>query len=45
MATNKSRCEDGEMKYLSQKPCGKCDMNKFLERVRDNEIKVRCHNF
>ena len=30
MATEKSRCEDGEMNYLRQKPCGKCDVNKFL---------------
>ena len=45
MATEKSECEDGEMKYLRQKPCGKCDVNKFLEHVQDNEIKVRCHNF
>ena len=41
----KSTYEDGEMKYLKQKPCEKCDVNKFLEHVQDNEIKVRCHNF
>ena len=44
MATEKSECEDGEMKYLGQKPCRKCDVNKFLEHVQDNEIKVRYHN-
>ena len=44
MATEKSKCEDGEMKYSRQKPCGKLDMNKFLEHVQDNEIKVRCRN-
>ena len=37
--------KDGEIKYLKQKPCGKWDMNKLLEHVQDNEIKVRCHNF
>ena len=45
MATEISRCEDGEIKYLRQEPCGKYDVNKFLEHVQDNEIKVRCHNF
>ena len=32
---------DGEMKYLGQTPCGKC-VDKFLEHVQDNEVKVRC---
>ena len=45
MATEKSKCEDGEMKYLREKPYRKCDVNKFLEHGQDNEIKVRCHNF
>ena len=45
MATEKSTCEDCEMKYLRQKPCGKCDVYKFLEHVQDDEMKVRCHNF
>ena len=44
MATEKSRCEDCEMKCLRQKPCGKCDVNKFWEHVQDNEMKVRCQN-
>ena len=33
--------KDGEMKYFRQRPCGKCDVNKFLQHVQDNEIKVR----
>ena len=34
----------GEIKYLKQKPCRKYDVNKFLERVQDNGIKVRCQD-
>ena len=45
MATEKSECEDGEIKYWREKPCGKCDVKKFLEDARDIEMKVRCHNF
>ena len=43
-ATEKSRCDDGEIKYLRQNPCGKYDVNKYLELVQDKEIEVRCHN-
>ena len=45
MATEKSTREDGEVKYWREKPCGKCDVNKFLKHVQDNDIEVRCDNF